>query len=49
VSHDRKTQGTWQVHTSTCEACRILEAQAGNDAESKKPQRGLKYAVMRET
>jgi hypothetical protein len=49
VSHDRKTQGTWRVHREICEACRILEAEAGNDAESSKPHRGMKYAVMRET
>jgi hypothetical protein len=49
VSHDRKTQGTWQVHTSTCEACRVLEAQAGSDAKSEMPQRGMKYAVIRAT
>jgi hypothetical protein len=49
VSHDRKTKGTWQVHTSTCEACRVLEAQAGSDAKSEMPQRGVKYAVNRAT
>jgi hypothetical protein len=49
VSHDRKTQGTWQVHTSTCEACRVLEAVAGNDAKSDSPSRGVKYAVTRAT
>jgi hypothetical protein len=49
VSHDRKTKGTWRVHRDTCEACRILEAEAGNDAESPRPPRGMKYAVIRET
>jgi hypothetical protein len=34
------------VHRETCEACRILEAEVGNDAEGK-PRRGLKYAVIR--
>ena len=48
VSHDRKTQGTWRVHRVTCEACRILEAEAGNDAKSDTPHRGTKYAVIRE-
>lgn len=48
VSMDRKTQGTWRVERVTCEACRILEAEVGNDAEGK-PKRGLKYAVVRTT
>lgn len=47
ISTDRKTQRTWQVHRSTCEACRVLEAEMGNDAESKRPNRGMKYAVLR--
>jgi hypothetical protein len=47
VSHDRKTAGTWQVHRDTCEACRVLEAVAGNDAKSDSPPRGVKYAVVR--
>jgi hypothetical protein len=46
VSTDRKTQGTWRVHRATCEACRILEAEVGNDAEGSR-QRGVKYAVIR--
>jgi hypothetical protein len=49
VSHDRKTQGTWQVRRDTCEACRVLEAVAGNDAKSDSPPRGVKYAVTRAT
>lgn len=49
VSHNRKTKGTWRVHRDTCEACRILEAEAGNDAKSETPRRGVKYAVFRET
>lgn len=37
------------VHRFTCEACRILEAEVGNDRESKNPKRGVKYAVTRTT
>jgi hypothetical protein len=49
VSTDRKTQGTWRVRRITCEACRILQAEVENDAESKRPKRGLRYAVDRTT
>jgi hypothetical protein len=49
VSTDRRTQGTWRVHRRVCEACRILEAEVGNDAEAKSPKRGMKYAVVRTT
>ena len=49
VSTDAKTQGTWQVHRRTCEACRILEAEVGNDLEAKTRKRGIKYAVIRAT
>lgn len=45
ISTDRTTQGTWQVERVTCEACRILEAEVGNDAESKRPGRGRRYVV----
>jgi hypothetical protein len=48
VSTDRKTQGTWRVRRVTCEACRILQAELENDAESKQPKRGVRYAVDRE-
>jgi hypothetical protein len=47
VSTDPATQRTWEVHRITCEACRILQAEAGNDAESKNPKRGMRYAVVR--
>lgn len=45
VSTDPKTQRTWRVERVTCEACRILEAEVGNDAEGRR--RGTKYAVVR--
>jgi hypothetical protein len=47
VSTDPGTQRTWQVERITCEACRMLEVEVGNDAEAKKRPRGVKYAVMR--
>lgn len=45
VSTDPKTQRTWRVERVTCEACRVLEAEVGNDAEGKR--RGVKYSVVR--
>jgi hypothetical protein len=44
---DPATQRTWQVHTSTCEACRVLEATQENDAAG--TRRGLKYSIRRTT
>ena len=37
---------TWQVHRRTCEACRVLEAEIGNDVEAGRG-RGVKYVVAR--
>jgi hypothetical protein len=48
ISTDPKTQRTWTVHRTTCEACRILAVEVSNDAESKRPHRGVKYAVIRD-
>lgn len=45
VSTDPTTQRTWRVDSITCEACRVLEATVGNDAEARK--RGVKYSVVR--
>lgn len=47
ISTDRRTQGTWQVKRITCEACRILEAEIGNDHEAKRRARGRRYIVHR--
>lgn len=45
---DPATMYSWRVTRRTCEACRILEAEIGNDHESKTPRRGTKYSVSRE-
>lgn len=44
---DPATQQTWQVHRSTCEACRVLEAEQQNDSEGRERPRGLKYSIHR--
>jgi len=49
ISTDPATQRTWEVHRITCEACRVLEAEVGNDAGAKSPKRGVRYAVRRTT
>jgi hypothetical protein len=42
---DPQTQHTWTVDRSTCEACRVLEAEQENDAGD--THRGLKYSIHR--
>jgi len=46
VSLDPATQRQWRVQRHTCEACRVLEAEIGNDVEAG-DRRGVKYAVRR--
>lgn len=42
---DPSTQQTWTVDRSTCEACRVLEAEQENDSGG--THRGRKYSIRR--
>jgi len=46
VSHDPKTARTWQVHTATCQACLVRDAQMESDAKES-AGRGKLYGVRR--
>ena len=47
VCRDPATAGSWSPVTTTCEACRILDATRDNYAEGGRPQRGLYLGVRR--
>lgn len=46
VSHDVKSARSWQVHTATCQACLVRDAQMESDAKDGSG-RGKLYGVRR--